>query len=159
MMGEGSAGQSSVGRATVASPADEKAAPHGEHDRLWTVRELADELGVSLRTLRFYEAEGLIKPRRVGTNRIYSARDRARVRLILRGKRLGMSLAECREIVEMYDGAASSERRQLQTLLERLDDIAGDLRAREEDLQRTLAEVDEVAGQCRARLAELPALS
>jgi DNA-binding transcriptional MerR regulator len=123
------------------------------------VRELADELGVSLRTLRFYEAEGLIKPRRVGTNRIYSARDRARVRLILRGKRLGMSLAECREIVEMYDGAASSERRQLQTLLERLDDIAGDLRAREEDLQRTLAEVDDVAGQCRARLAELPALS
>jgi DNA-binding transcriptional MerR regulator len=160
MIGEGSAGQSSVERATVApSPAEDRTAPHGEHDRLWTVRELADELGVSLRTLRFYEAEGLIKPRRVGTNRIYSARDRARVRLILRGKRLGMSLAECREIVEMYDGAASSERRQLQTLLERLDDIAGDLRAREEDLQRTLAEVDDVAGQCRARLAELPALS
>ena len=127
-----------------------------EHDRTWTVRQLADELGVSLRTLRFYEAEGLISPRRVGTNRIYSARDRARVRLILRGKRLGMTLAECREIVEMYDGAASSERRQLQTLLERLDEISDDLRARERDLRRTQEEVEQVARQCRDRLAELP---
>ena len=127
-----------------------------EHDRTWTVRELADELGVSLRTLRFYEAEGLISPRRVGTNRVYSARDRARVRLILRGKRLGMTLAECREIVEMYDGAASSERRQLQTLLERLDEISDDLRARELDLRRTQEEVAQVAAQCRTRLSELP---
>jgi DNA-binding transcriptional MerR regulator len=155
MMGEGSAAQSTV----AVSHEHDSTSSHGEHDRTWTVRELADELGVSLRTLRFYEAEGLIKPRRVGVNRVYSARDRARVRLILRGKRLGMSLAECREIVEMYDGAASSERRQLQTLLDRLDDIAGDLRAREQDLHRTLAEVDQVARQCRARLAELPTLS
>lgn len=130
-----------------------------QHERTWTVRELADELGVSIRTLRFYEAEGLISPRRVGTNRIYSARDRARLRLILRGKRLGMTLAECREIVEMYDGAASSERRQLQTLLDRLDEISADLRAREQDLRRTQEEVDEVARQCRERLAELPDLS
>jgi DNA-binding transcriptional MerR regulator len=132
------------------------ASRHAEHDRTWTVRELADELGISLRTLRFYEAEGLITPRRTGTARVYTARDRARVRLILRGKRLGMSLAECREIVEMYDGAASSERRQLQTLLHRLDEIAEDLRARAEDLRRTQQEVDDVARQCRDRLAELP---
>ena len=136
--------------------ADSTAAVRSEHDRTWTVRELADELGVSLRTLRFYEAEGLISPRRVGTNRIYSARDRARVRLILRGKRLGMTLAECREIVEMYDGAASSERRQLQILLARLGEISDDLRARERDLRRTQEEVEQVARQCRARLAELP---
>ena len=88
-------------------------------DRTWTVGELADDLGVTTRTLRFYEAEGLISPRRVGTSRIYSPRDRARLRLILRGKRFGMSLAEIREIVDMYDGAASSERRQLATLLAR----------------------------------------
>src|SRR5215813_15180599 len=68
-------------------------------DRTWTVGELADDLGVTTRTLRFYEAEGLISPRRVGTSRVYSSRDRARLRLILRGKRFGMSLAEIREIV------------------------------------------------------------
>jgi DNA-binding transcriptional MerR regulator len=126
-----------------------------EVGRTWTVRELADELGVTTRTLRFYEAEGLVRPHRAGTSRIYNQRDRARLRLILRGRRFGMSLEECREIVDMYDGAASSERRQLATLLARLDEIAADLRARQADLRRTLAEVGDVAGQCRARLAEL----
>jgi DNA-binding transcriptional MerR regulator len=121
----------------------------------WTVRGLADELGVTTRTLRFYEAEGLITPERRGTVRIYHPRDRARLRLILRGKRFGMSLAEIREIVDMYDGAASSERRQLQTLLDRLDEIGGDLRRRRDDLDRTLDEVDMVRAQCRDRLAEL----
>jgi DNA-binding transcriptional MerR regulator len=123
--------------------------------RNWTVGQLAEELGVSTRTLRFYEAEGLIAPQRLGANRVYSARDRARLRLILRGKRFGMSLAEIREIVTMYDGAATSERRQLETLLRRLDNIATDLRARQADLRRTLSEVGDVADQCRARLAEL----
>lgn len=124
-------------------------------DRTWTVGELAEDLGVTTRTLRFYEAEGLLSPRRVGTSRIYSPRDRARLRLILRGKRFGMSLADIREIVDMYDGAASSERRQLAMLLARLDDIAVDLRARQSDLQRTLDEVADVAARCRVRLTEL----
>jgi len=126
-----------------------------EEGRTWTVGELADELGVTTRTLRFYESEGLLAPQRVGTNRVYDQRDRARLRLILRGRRFGMTLDECREIVDMYDGAATSERRQLETLLGRLDEIAADLRARQADLRRTLAEVSEVAGQCRSRLAEL----
>jgi DNA-binding transcriptional MerR regulator len=126
-----------------------------EEHRTWTVRELADELGVTTRTLRFYEAEGLVSPRRVGTSRIYSSRDRARLRLILRGRRFGMTLGECREIVDMYDGAASSERRQLETLLRRLDEISADLRERQADLRRTLAEVADVSAQCRERLAEL----
>jgi DNA-binding transcriptional MerR regulator len=126
-----------------------------EQSRTWTVGELADDLGVTTRTLRFYEAEGLITPSRAGTNRVYSQRDRARLRLILRGRRFGMTLRECREIVDMYDGAASSERRQLQALLARLDEIAADLRARQADLRRTLTEVNEVAAQCRDRLGEL----
>jgi DNA-binding transcriptional MerR regulator len=126
-----------------------------EEGRTYTVRELADELGVTTRTLRFYEAEGLVRPRRQGTNRVYSQRDRARLRLILRGRRFGMSVAECREIVDMYDGAASSERRQLEVLLSRLDEIAADLRARQADIRRTLTEIGDVAGQCRTRLAEL----
>lgn len=124
-------------------------------ERRWTVGQLAEELGVTTRTLRFYEAEGLIAPERQGGNRVYSARDHARLRLILRGRRFGMTLAECREIVDMYDGAASSERRQLQRLLGRLDEIAEDLRVRQADLRRTLREVNDVAAQCRQRLAEL----
>jgi DNA-binding transcriptional MerR regulator len=126
-----------------------------EEGRTWGVRELADELRVTTRTLRFYEAEGLISPRREGTNRVYSQRDRARLRLILRGRRFGMTLAECREIVGMYDGASSSERLQLERLLGRLAEIAADLRARQADLRRTLSEVADVAAQCRTRLAEL----
>jgi DNA-binding transcriptional MerR regulator len=121
----------------------------------WTVGELADELGITTRTLRFYESEGLISPERSGSARIYDHRDRARMRLILRGKRFGMSLSEIGEIVGMYDGAASSEKRQLQLLLDRLDDITADLRGRQCDLARTLTEVSEVAEQCRNRLAEL----
>jgi len=124
--------------------------------KTWTVGELADELGVTTRTLRFYEAEGLIAPARAGSSRVYDHRDRTRLRLILRGKRFGMSLSEIREIVGMYDGAASSERKQLEILLDRLGEIALDLRARQQDLARTLAEVTEVAEQCRARLSELP---
>ncbi|HEX8304505.1 MAG TPA: MerR family DNA-binding transcriptional regulator [Jatrophihabitans sp.] len=125
-------------------------------DRTWTVGELADELGITTRTLRFYEAEGLIAPARAGSARVYDHRDRARLRLILRGKRFGMSLSEIREIVDMYDGAASSERRQLEILLARLGEIGEDLRARERDLARTLREVAEVAAQCRERLDQLP---
>jgi DNA-binding transcriptional MerR regulator len=121
----------------------------------WTVGELAEELGITTRTLRFYESEGLISPARTGANRVYDHRDRARMRLILRGKRFGMTLAEIREIVTMYDGAASSERRQLEKLLARLDEIGADLRARQRDLVRTMSEVGEVADQCRQRLAEL----
>jgi DNA-binding transcriptional MerR regulator len=121
----------------------------------WTVGELADDLGVTTRTLRFYEAQGLLTPERSGGHRVYGQRDRARLRLILRGRRFGMTLGECREIVDMYDGAATSERRQLETLLARLDEISIDLRARQSDLRRTLTEVTEVAEQCRDRLAEL----
>jgi DNA-binding transcriptional MerR regulator len=131
------------------------AAPKPTGQRTWTVGELAADLGVTTRTLRHYEAEGLLRPERIGQNRVYRARDRARLRLILRGRRFGMTLAECREIVDMYDGAASSEQRQLTTLLGRLDEIVADLRHRQDDLRRTLAEVTDVAEQCRQRLTEL----
>jgi DNA-binding transcriptional MerR regulator len=135
-----------------------KPAAKTETERSWTVRELADELGVTTRTLRFYEAEGLISPVREGTSRRYGARDRARLRLIMRGRRFGMTLAECREIVDMYDGAATSERRQLQTLLERLGDIAADLAQRRADIERIVDEVGTVVGMCNTRLKELDEL-
>jgi DNA-binding transcriptional MerR regulator len=121
----------------------------------WTVGELAADLGITTRTLRFYEDRGLISPARRGAARSYDHRDRAQMRLILRGKRFGMSLAEIAEIVGMYDGAATSERRQLETLLARLNEITDDLRARQRDLAGTLAEVSQVASQCHDRLTEL----
>ncbi|MCW2594994.1 MAG: putative transcriptional regulator [Jatrophihabitans sp.] len=124
-------------------------------ERTWTVGELAGDLGITTRTLRFYEAEGLITPARAGSNRVYGPREHARMRLILRGRRFGMTLAECREIVDMYTGAESSEQRQLTTLLARLDAIAEDLERRRADLDRTLTEVTDVADQCRNRLTEL----
>ena len=124
-------------------------------ERVWSVGGLAAELGITTRTLRFYEAEGLITPERRGSYRIYRPRDHARMRLILRGKRFGMSLGEIREIVDMYDGAASSERRQLETLLTRLVEIGADLEERQRDLGRIRAEVETVAAQCRSRLDDL----
>lgn len=124
-------------------------------ERTWTVGQLADELDITTRTLRFYESAGLITPERRSSGRIYFARDHARMRLILRGKRFGMSLAEIREIVEMYDGAASSERRQLQTLLGRLSEIRADLIGRRRDLARILAEVETVTTHCQSRLDDL----
>ena len=124
-------------------------------ERVWSVGGLAAELGITTRTLRFYEAEGLIAPERRGSYRIYRPRDHARMRLILRGKRFGMSLGEIREIVDMYDGAASSERRQLETLLTRLVEIGADLDERQRDLGRIRAEVETVAAQCRSRLDDL----
>lgn len=120
------------------------------------MRELADEFGVTTRTLRFYEAEGLLAPHRVGTTRVYSSRDHTRLVLILRGKRFGMSLPEIREIIEMYDDATTGERGQLEALIGRLEEIEVDLRDRLEDLTTTLGEVSEVAAKCRERISELP---
>ena len=122
----------------------------------YTVGQLAAELGVTTRTLRFYEAAGIVTPARTGSaaTRNYGSRDRARLVLALRGKRFGMSLAEIREIVDMYD-AEPGERGQIERLLTSLDVVRDDLRARRTELTRTLREVDEVSRRCEARLAEL----
>ena len=69
----------------------------------WTVTQLADELGITPRTVRFYEDKGLVAPERAGTTRVYTARDRARMILILRGKRLGFSLRDIRDFLDLYD--------------------------------------------------------
>lgn len=122
----------------------------------YTVGQLADELGVTTRTLRFYEEAGIVTPARTGAGaaRSYDARDRARLVLALRGKRFGMSLAEIREIVDMYD-AEPGEAGQIQRLLASLAEVRTDLLARRAELTRTLREVDDVTRRCEARLAEL----
>jgi DNA-binding transcriptional MerR regulator len=122
----------------------------------YTVGELAAELGVTTRTLRFYEEAGIVTPARTGSGsaRAYGSRDRARLVLALRGKRFGMSLAEIREIVDMYD-AEPGESGQIRRLLASLERVREDLTARREELDRTLGEVDDVTRRCLARLEEI----
>jgi DNA-binding transcriptional MerR regulator len=134
-------------------------APAGPPTRdSYTVGQLAAELGVTTRTLRFYEEAGIVTPARTasGSARVYTARDRARLVLALRGKRFGMSLAEIREIVDMYD-AEPGEAGQIRRLLASLETLRTDLLARQSELARTLAEVDDVSRRCTSRLAELAA--
>jgi len=114
----------------------------------YTIGELAREFGVTTRAIRFYEDCGLIDPGRDGRNRVYDARDRTRLRLTLRGKRLGLKLAEVKELVDMYDSRRDTEA-QLQSYLAVLGRHRDQLELRLADLQATLAEV--VAQETAAR--------
>jgi DNA-binding transcriptional MerR regulator len=120
----------------------------------YSIAELAREFGVTTRTIRFYEAEGMIDPRRDGRRRIYGPRQRTRLKLILRGKRLGLSLKEIREIIDLY-GAAEGEVGQLSVLIERIAERRGELEAKRRDLDAALADLAEVEANCRRRLGEL----
>ncbi len=107
----------------------------------WTITALAEEFGVTLRTLRHYEDVGLITPERRGTTRVFHARDRIRLQLILRGKRLGFSLPEIRTIVNMYD-EQPGEAGQLQYLLDQIDVRRAELDQIRRDIDETLVELD-----------------
>ncbi|NYZ18052.1 MerR family DNA-binding transcriptional regulator [Azospirillum sp. RWY-5-1] len=120
---------------------------------LYTVNQLAEELGVTPRTLRFYEDKGLLSPNRQGNNRVYDKRDRARMKLILRGKRLGFSLAEIAEYLDLYkiDGNGIE---QLRVLLRRVRERRDVLERQREDLEATVAELADIEDQVAAALAE-----
>jgi DNA-binding transcriptional MerR regulator len=120
----------------------------------FTITQLTREFGVTTRTLRFYEAEGFLKPVRRGRQRLYRPGDRTRLKLILRGKRLGFSLAEIRDIITMYD-KAPGESGQLNLLIARIEDRRSELLAKRRDIDVTLAELDEVERGARARLSQL----
>ncbi len=109
---------------------------------IYSIGDLAREFDVTHRTIRFYEDRGLLSPKRIGSRRVYSKRDQVRLKLILRGKRLGFSLAEVREMLELYD-SAPDERPQLEK-------FTAALAARREQLERRREEIDEVLGEIRA---------
>lgn len=117
----------------------------------FTITQLAREFGITTRAMRFYEAQGLISPSRSGTSRIYSSRDRVRLKLVLRGKRLGFTLKEIANILDMYD-AEPGEAGQLQYMLDRLQDQRDILEKQRDDIDLTLAELDVIESQCRQRL-------
>jgi len=120
----------------------------------WSITELAEEFGVTLRTIRHYEDVGLITPERRGSSRVFHTRDRIRLQLILRGKRLGFSLPEIRTIVNMYD-EQPGEAGQLQYLLDQIEVRREELAQRRRDIEDTLAELAEVERRCRDDLAKL----
>jgi len=113
----------------------------------YTIRELAEEFGVTTRTIRHYEDEGLLSPAREGVNRIFTARDRVRLKLALRGKRLGFSLGDIRELFELYD--TSNEKQQMAEFLARLDKRRAHLEQQREDIEVMLNEIHFFASQCR----------
>lgn len=115
-------------------------------DALHTVTQLARELGVTARTIRFYEDKGLIAPQRAGGTRVYTARDRARMILILRGKRLGFSLRDIKEYLDLYD-VDRTHSNQIRALLGAVRKRLDMLREQRRALEETIAELEDIQRQ------------
>ncbi len=129
--------------------------PRDNHSqKLYTISELAKEFDITTRAIRFYESEGLLNPERDGRNRLYSQRDHTRLKLILRGKRLGFALEEIREMFELYD-SATGELAQLRHVLDKVEARKLVLRQQMEDIQLSLHELKEFESQCRSRLRQM----
>lgn len=124
----------------------------GEHHPLRAIQDVATELGVTTRAIRFYEDKGLLEPQRVGTMRVYSRREVARLQLILRGKRLGFSLRQIKEFLDLYD-ADPLHLAQTRRLLTRVDERIGALELQQMALEQTLRELRDISRQCRERIA------
>ncbi len=122
----------------------------------YTISELAGEFQVTSRALRLYEEEGLLSPERVGTRRIFHERERVRLRLVLRGKRLGWSLSEIRELIDLYD-SSHGEEAQLELMLEKLDQRREMLEVQKQDVELALAELETIAGNAQAALDNIRA--
>jgi DNA-binding transcriptional MerR regulator len=119
----------------------------------YSISDLAKEFALTTRAIRFYEDEGLLFPRRDGRSRISGERERVRIKLILRGKRLGLSLSEIRELLDLYE-ATRSERPQLTKFLEVLAARRAMLKQQQEDIAIVLTEIDSLERQCRRRLRQ-----
>ena len=122
-----------------------------ENRDLFAIADLAKEFGISTRAIRFYEAKGLLAPERVGATRIFRRRDRARLILILRGKRLGFSLRDISDYLSLYDANRSQ---QVQLLTAKIDERLVSLEAQLEDLQTTISELREIKKLADERLVK-----
>ncbi len=120
----------------------------------YSIGELAKEFDLTPRSIRFYEEQGLLAPERNGQNRIYRKKDRVRLKLIMRGKRLGFSLAETRRLFELYDRHDNSEA-QLYTMLEMIEGKRDKLQQQLDDIQILLTELDEVEQRCNEELHDI----
>ena len=120
---------------------------------LFTITELATEFDITPRAIRFYEDMGLLTPARAGRNRVYTQRDRTRLKLTLRGKRLGLSLQDVKQLVDMYDSQSDTVP-QLRAFLSVLDQHRRQLRQQLSDIEVTLAEISQHEERCLALLSE-----
>lgn len=121
----------------------------------YSISELASEFDVTTRSIRFYEDQGLLKPTRRGQTRIYSSKDRVRLKLILRGKRLGFSLAETRELFDLWDETLSGSEKQLKLMLATVESKRAQLEQQMKDIAMVQLELDSAEMRCREALQEL----
>jgi DNA-binding transcriptional MerR regulator len=121
--------------------------------RYYSIGEMCDDFGVTARALRFYEDEELIGPERRGTTRLYTDRDRARLTWILRGKRVGFSLNDIRELLDLYD-VGDQQHTQMLATLDRCRDRIAILERQKQDIDATIAELDEFCGLLNDRLQQ-----
>jgi len=119
-----------------------------------TITELARETGITARAIRFYESKGLLTPRRAGTTRIYTHREHGRLQLILRGKRLGFSLTDIGEYLDLYD-ADPTQHDQILLLLDKVNSRIEELKSQKVDLDDTLKELTSVREQALAAMQEV----
>jgi DNA-binding transcriptional MerR regulator len=126
-----------------------------EKKKNYSISELASEFDVTTRSIRFYEDQGLLQPVRDGQKRIYSHQDRVRMKLILRGKRLGFSLVEIREIFALWDETPSGSERQLNLMLKLIHQKREALKQKLEDIASMQLELESAEERCRDALDEL----
>ena len=119
----------------------------------WTISELAREFDVTPRTIRFYEDQGIVSPARAGRNRVYVPRDRTRLKLALRGRRLGLQLSEIVTLINLYDHGSASSKAQLQHYADVLASHREKLERQRRDLDETLQEIRRQQAECEALLA------
>ncbi len=117
------------------------------------IAELAREFDVTTRTIRYYEDKGLLSPTRKGQRRVYAPRDRVRLKLIMRGKRLGFSLDEIRELIDLYD-VDPTEATQLRHFLDKINERKAVLVRQQADIAETLSEMQRIEAQCSQLLSE-----
>ena len=122
--------------------------------KLYSITEMTREFDISTRTLRFYEDEGLIHPERRGRTRLYRTADRHLIAQILRGRRIGFTIAEIREIIKVYN-EPPGEAGQLKLLIKKVEEKRDGLRQRRKDIDETIGELDNIEESCLNRLAEI----
>jgi len=122
----------------------------------YSISDLSREFAITTRAIRFYEDKRLLAPLRVGTNRVYSRSDRTRLKLVLRGKRLGWPLNDIKELLDLYDQRdGGGEMVQLEKMITKLEDTRQQLQLQQQDLLESLAEIDELEANCRQKLGTL----
>ena len=119
----------------------------------YSISDLARELDITTRAIRFYEEQSMLSPERRGQERVYSPKDKVTLKLILRGKRIGFSLAECKELIELYD-PSHGNRKQLETFMDKIAQRRAQLAQQLLDIEQMQIELDTAEERCRTALAQ-----